>query len=245
MKKIDCIQGKEQWHRERMCRPTASEFKYLVTPKWEIRKWTTEMPNTYLAAKLAERWKGEPNEGFYSAAMEQGSLREKQAIPWYEGIYDAEIERVGFVASDDGRIGCSPDGMFPDGSPLELKVPEPKNHTKYLLAGVVPEEYTVQVQGEILVCEKDHGTFMSWRPDFPKLVVQVSQIDEAKKALREALAAFLAKFDEGWRRLVEMNGGELPPPPPTIERGEDGSVTKTMAGRESEVTQWLRNGERR
>lgn len=229
MKKHFMKQRTTEWFMVRIGICTASEFKNLVTPEFKIRSWSTEMPNTYLAAKLSEKWKGEPDEGYSSFAMEQGEIRENQAIPWYEDVFEVEIERVGFITTDDGRIGASPDGLIGAKRGIEIKVPLPKTHVRYLLKRELPDEYEAQVHGNILVADAEGWAFMSWRPEFPKLVMQVERDEEKCKVLQGALWDFSERFEKAWARLLDMNGGP-PPPPPTIEIDEDGTVIKTLAG---------------
>ena len=229
MKILNVKQGSAEWLEARMGICTSSELKNLITPKMEPRKWSTEMPNTYLAAKLSEKWRGEPDEGFVTADMENGSIREHQAIPWFEGIYEVPIKRVGFVVSDDGSFGFSPDGMFADGGGIECKIPSPKTHAKYLLAGeVVPDGYLPQVHGSIYGAGSAYWKFLSWRPDFPKLVVNTERNEVFCATIAEAVEEFNERFGRAWKRLVEMNGGEPERPKIETEMGSDGSVTKRI-----------------
>ncbi len=233
MKKIKCKQGTPRWLQLRAGIPTASEFKNLISPTFEIRKWSTEMPNTYLATKLAEKWRGMPAETFSSNAMEQGAIREHQAIPWYEGIYDNPVEKVGFITTDDGLIGASPDGLIAPNRGIECKVPEPPTHTKYLIGGKLPDEYAAQVHGSMYVAGADSWVFMSWRPEFPKLVLLIERDDKKIAILAEALAEFNDRLANGWRKLLELNGG--PPPAPPIIEADDDSVTLTQPGTTGEM----------
>lgn len=200
-------QGSEAWLFARAGIPTASEFDNLVSPvKLEIR--TGETPKTYLATKVAERWYGPlPQPPVF--AMEQGNILEERARPWYEFTYGKVTEQVGFITSDDGRIGCSPDGWF-GGSGIEIKCPQIVAHTKYLLAGKLPDDYKLQVQGSMLVTGAPVWTFLSYHNSFPKLVLTIERDEKAIAVLREALDQFLEKLDAAYARLCELNGG--PPP---------------------------------
>lgn len=210
-------QGSEAWLRARAEIPTASEFSNLVTPKGKLREG--EMLKSYLAEKLAQKWLGGPLPGFGSWATEQGTLREDKAIPSYCFEYGVEIDRVAFCTSDDGRVGCSPDGLIGEDSGIEVKCPQPQNHVKYLLAGVVPDDYVIQVQGALFVTGRPNWVFLSYCPKFPALVLTVEPDPEMQEALAGALALFLTKFDSGWQRLIELNGGEPPQKPkPSTER---------------------------
>lgn len=206
-------QGSQEWMEAHCGIPTASEFKNLVTKKMEIRPWSTEMPNTYLARKLAEAWGG-PLMQASAFVLEQGKILEEKAIPWYELEYEEKVRRVGFCTTDDGRIGCSPDGLIGDDGGLESKSPLLQTHIKYLLSGKLPEDYVPQVHGSMLVTGRQWWRFMSYRRNFPKLVIQINRDDEIQETLGDALHGFLERFDRAWAILLEKNGG----PPPKREK---------------------------
>jgi len=201
-----------EWMLARSGIPTASEFDNLISPTWEIRKG--QMPVTYLARKLGEWWLGGPLMGFSTLDMEFGQILEEQAIPFYELEYGVEIQRVAFITTDDGRIGCSPDGLIGDGSGIEIKCPEPHTHVQYLLDGDVPSKYLAQVHGAMYVTGRPTWQFMSYRRRFPHVLVHVERDDEIQQKIDEALLLFLARFERGQQRLIELNGG--PPTRPAI-----------------------------
>src|SRR5688572_16133076 len=107
-------QGTLGWIMARTGIPTASEFDALVTPEWKIRAGATH--KTYLAKKVAEAWSGTPLPGWNTIDMDFGKILEDEALPFYTLETGAEIKRVGLITTDDGAIGCSPDGMLPDGT---------------------------------------------------------------------------------------------------------------------------------
>jgi exodeoxyribonuclease (lambda-induced) len=166
---------------------------------------------SYVARKLAEKWLGAPLQTFKSGDMDQGSIRETEAWPWYALTYDRELTRPGFIVSDDGRCGCSPDGIVEgERFGLEIKCPDADTHVAYLLAGTLPAEYIMQVQGSMLVTGFDHWTFLSYHPRFPQFVLDVARDEDAIAAIREGLDAFWEKFDIGWNSLVAANDGSSP-----------------------------------
>lgn len=198
-------QNSLQWLTARAGIPTASEFNQLLTPKFEIR--TGEMPKTYLARKLAEYWLGGPLPGFGTLDMEFGQILEQEAKPWFALEYDLQIESVGFVTTDDGRVGCSPDGLITDSNGIEIKCPEPQTHCKYLLAGTLPPDYAAQVHGAMYVTGGSHWYFVSYRRRFPALVLLVERDEKIQEAIDSALGEFLARFETAKERLIELNGG--------------------------------------
>lgn len=208
MKILPHPQGSVEWQIARAGIPTASEFDNLISPTWKIR--TGEMPRTYLAAKLAEAWLGGPLIGFNTFDMEQGRILEEEARPWLELELEMAVQSVGLITTDDGRAGCSPDGvvMEPAGTfGIEIKCPQPTAHVKYLLSGEVPHEYLAQVHGGMYVTGFDSWKFLSYRRNFPKLLLAVERDEEIQEQIGEALGTFMEQFEEQMKRLEEINGG--------------------------------------
>jgi len=208
VKIVDVAQGSVEWLEARAGIPTASEFDALITPKGEPRRG--EGVKSYLALKLAERWCGPILGGGNSFATEQGKILEGECFPWLEFEFEWKLSRVGFITTDDGRVGCSPDGLIdPDGG-CEIKAPEAKTHIKYLLDGKVPAEYIAQIQGSLFVTQRSFWRFISYRRHFPPVMINVYPDPAFQEGLAETLSIFLDTLDRSYAYLVEKNGG--PPP---------------------------------
>lgn len=207
MKIIDCAQGSESWLNVRAGVPTASEFDNLVTPEWKER--TGQMPETYMYRKLAERLMGKPlisaGSSFFT---EQGQILEREALPWFSFETDMRIDRVGFVTTDDGRVGCSPDGLIGEDGGIECKCPAPDTHLKYLLAGELPKEYRAQVHGSLYVTGRAWWIFMSYCREFPPLTVRVARDEKIMAALKGPLDHFLASLDAAYAKVKTLAIGE-------------------------------------
>lgn len=208
MKIHPAAQNTVAWLEARCAIPTASEFAKLVTPLGKM--CTGKDLDTYQAKKLAEWWGG-PLMGGNSFATDQGHLGEDDAIPWYELHTGQTVQRVGLCLTDDERAGCSPDGLIGEDGGLEIKCPQRPAHIKYLLAGVVPPDYVIQVQGCLYVTQRKYWTFVSYSRGLPKLVLNALPDPTLQEAIKEALNAFLVRFQAGKERLIELNGGEGPP----------------------------------
>lgn len=204
MKILDVKQGSDEWLAARLGIVTASELDALVTPLWKAR--TGDGTRTYLARKIAERWRGQPLTAYHGGSMEQGSLREDEAFSWYELDRDVTMRKVGFILTDDGKMGCSPDGLMDDGG-IEIKCPEPHTHVGYLLDGELPSEYRAQVYGSMLVTGLPRWNFMSYCRGFPPLVLTIESDPAVMEAIRSAVAAFQTRLDEAWKKIVDRNGG--------------------------------------
>lgn len=213
MKRYDCAQGGAEWLQLHVGIPTASEFANLVTPEFKMK--SGEVPSAYLAKKVAEAWLGGPLPGFTSFATDQGKLLEEEAIPGAVLEYGWKIDRVGFCTTEDGRIGCSPDGLLGEDSGLEIKCPNMETHVRYLLAGEVPDKYLAQVHGSMLVTGRPEWKFLSYRRRFPPLLITVARDEAIQAKLLEALTLFLGRFDRAMERMTELNGGPPPPKPAT------------------------------
>jgi len=200
--------------------PTASEFGHLVTPKTFKVRDGKEM-DSYVARKLAEAWGG-PIMGFQGGVMDQGTILESEAIPWFEFEFDTQVRRVGFITSDDGKMGCSPDGWVDGDYGIEIKCPQPEQHVRNLLAGKVPDNYLMQVHGSMLITKTGLWKFISYRRGFPKLILNVQRDEAIEEALTDALELFHMKFKVGWDYLCELNGGA--PEPRTKPVSADDSV---------------------
>lgn len=213
-----------EWLAARLGKVTASEINSLVSDKGEVRKGET--PKTFLAEKLAESWQGAPLDAFQSFAMGQGVILEEKAVPYAALMYDLEIKQVGFIETHDGRAGCSPDGVCfgddpkiflpneptalaenPNWTGMEIKCPELKTHVKYLIDGKLPAQYMPQVQFSMWVTGCNTWHFMSWSRVLPAFHVLVERDEEFQEAISEALALFYPLFDNGMKRLQEINGG--------------------------------------
>lgn len=202
MKIHNCAQGELEWTRLRLGRPTASEFDALLTPFFAPR--TGEGVFTYLCKKLVEKWQGHALPGFSSYATEQGSILEEEALPWYAFEYGCEPSRPGFIESEDGRCGCSPDGLVGEEYGIEIKCPLAETHTGYLLGQTLPKAYAAQVYGSLFVTGLPEWRFISYRRGFKKLVVIVKRDEEIMERIGEALASFYKRFDDAMQQMKEL-----------------------------------------
>ena len=220
------VQNTSWWETARAGIPTASEFHNLITPKFKPRDG--EMAESYFYMKLSERWTGTPTPGKKTLEMDFGSILEEKAKPHYEFMFDETIAPCGLATTDDGKIGCSPDGLIGEDGGIEIKCPEAKTHTKYLMVGKLPDDYVLQVYGSIFVTGRAWWKFMSYRRDFPAFVTLIDRDEKINAVIEETLKSFCDRLDAGYRRLCEMNGGppkRLAPNPQPQPKPDDGEVT--------------------
>jgi hypothetical protein len=200
----DFPQYSPEWWDARCGVPTASEFSRIVTPaKGDYSKGA----EGYIAELIAEQ--ADPHYGevetYVSAAMRNGTMMEPEARRFYEFERGADVEEVGFCLTDDGRFGCSPDGLVGDDGGLELKSPEHKTHVKYLLSGEVPTEYKPQVHAQLIITGREWCDFMSYARGLPPLLVRVEPDDYTAK-VRAAMDTFWGEYQEALGKIRALGG---------------------------------------
>jgi len=119
----------------------------------------------------------------------------------YEFEQGVSTTVVGFMTTDDGRIGASPDRLVV-GAPglLEIKVPAPQNHIAYMVDGF-GSDYFVQVQGQLLVADDrewvDRYSYSDEMPPYQERTYRdmpfVRKLGDALEEFNDQLAAMLER----------------------------------------------------
>lgn len=199
MKIIRCEHGSDAWHAARLGIPTASQFHRLITPGGK----PSAQADGYLYELVAGRLLGHPVSTEAVGWMERGVITEAEAVAYYEMQAGRDTERVGFVATDDGRTGCSPDRLVgPDGL-LELKCPSAAVHVGYLLEADAPK-YRAQIQGQLWITGRQWVDFLSYCPELPPALVRYERDEKYIEALAEAVADFSLRLDEAHAKLLAL-----------------------------------------
>jgi hypothetical protein len=143
---------------------------------------------------------GEINHNDYTNShMERGHEQEPLAIQAYEELNFIDVDPGGFI--DNGKTGCSPDGIV--GEPGLLEVKSVLNHVHYdcIQSGTYDKKYKWQLAHNLKESGRDWIDFISWCPTFCRdkqlYVVRISR-DDFKgefKAIENRLEQF--------RKLVE------------------------------------------
>ncbi len=226
----DCTQGSQRWLELRAGIPTSSDFDKIVTPGGKPSKSASD----YCNRLLVERMLGRPLIGVSMPWMERGKQMESEAVKYYELIRDVETTPVGFMTTDDGRIGASPDRLVGERGLLEIKAPTDETHSKYLAAHIdallgedksVAETYKVQVQGQLFVAERDWTDIESYYPGLPECITRIGRDEAFIATMRILLYEFVALFDSRLAKLTAlgyMDGGAIRRPQPEVEVGAFG-----------------------
>jgi YqaJ-like viral recombinase domain len=191
-------QGSAEWYRLRLGIPTSSNFHKIVTPAGAPSKQAVK----YLYRLVAERLLNETmdDEIGYVKWVAAGKDNEPYAVKQFEFVNEVELLPGGFVTSDDGRIGASPDRIFKGHrESLEIKSPAPWTQLQYLLEG--PEDaYIAQTQGHLLVGDGFEAvhfyTYNPRTPPFHKIILR-------DRGFQAILASALSSFCDVLDRTTE------------------------------------------
>jgi hypothetical protein len=187
--RTDFQQGSAEWYAARLGIPTSSNFDKIITPaKGDFSK----SARGYAMYLVAETMLGQTLESLdHIEWIARGKELEPQAARVYQALNDlddADMRAVGFVTTDDGMVGASPDRLVLDGG-LEIKCPAPHTHIGYLLDGP-NDAYRPQVQGQLYVAELEWVDFFSWHPAMPPARVRFYRDEPYIQKLQSALVEF-------------------------------------------------------
>ena len=196
----DVEQGSEAWHKLRIGRPTASKFGEIISPK---KLQPSASAEKYMHQLLAEWIIGQPCNMVSNKFMERGTELEPEARKLYELLHH-NVDQIGFCTTDDGLVGCSPDGLIGKDGGLEIKCPMAPTHVKYLLdPAKLYEDYKLQVQGSIFVTGRSWWDMWSYAPGMPGVIYRVEPDDVVQNALSAHLKIFTQELEIFKQRLIE------------------------------------------
>lgn len=200
-----CEQGTDEWLDLRKGVASASNFKKLIAPKTEKPSATAKKYAKELALELA--YHELKAESFKSAAMEDGNVREELARQSYQERTLNLVEEVGFITSDCGNFGYSPDGLVGDDGLIEIKCLEAEAHSAILLNGAkeMPDDYKCQVQGGLWLSEREWCDFVAYgkikNEEKNLIIIRVFRDEEFIKKLEVEARNCVALRDEILKEL--------------------------------------------
>lgn len=207
-------QGTPAWLALRLGIPTASEFDRIVTPTGKL----SAQARAYAHRLTAERLLNRPMDGLdHLEWVARGKELEPEAARMYEFQKEAKTVKVGFVTTDDGQTGASPDRLAGDAGLLEIKCPAPHTHIGYLLDGMPADaKYKPQVQGQLLVAEREWTDFMSYSPEMPPAIIRTVRDEPFIRTLRQALDEFNDMREEMYQRALALGAFQVAPQVQTV-----------------------------
>lgn len=197
----DLVQKSPEWIAARLGVVTASAVAMIVTPaKLEASKSIGPL----IAELAAERILRMPCDDAKGPWMDRGTELESEARAWF-AFHREPVEEVGFISSDDGRVGCSPDGIKEGAWGLEAKCPSAKVHVQYLLDHDLFRAYMpLQPQLGLWLTGWPLWYRMSYCPGMPTLVLEERPNPLVFDAFTKHIPPVLAKVDAAYALLVAM-----------------------------------------
>jgi hypothetical protein len=202
----NCAQYDAEYDRLKLGLPTSSNFNKILTP---AGKPSTQW-RSYACHLLAERILQRKIDTYTSPAMERGLIIEADAVRWYEFDTEETTQPIGFVTTDDGKIGCTPDRLVGDEGLIELKCPLPQTQMEYWITGEINDRYWPQLQGQLYVTERKWVDIISYHEELPKVVIHVERDEDYIEKLAKELDIFNHFIDRIMERL--QVGGETAVP---------------------------------
>ncbi len=190
-------QGTDGWLAERCGHATASRFADIMAI---TKNGPSAARRNYLLELATERLTGQPAWRYPTAAMRWGSDHEAEACETYSWLSDCQIAETPFVRHPlIDWLGCSPDRLVGSTGLVEVKCPAVSaGHIETILDGGIPERHRAQVQGQMLVTDREWCDFVSYDPRMPehlRLYVCRAPRDETyiRDELLPAIESFLAE----------------------------------------------------
>jgi hypothetical protein len=198
MKLYRVQQASSDWYALRAGVPTASNFHKIVTPKGAASGQAAKYAYRLIAERLLKETMDD--QLGYVQWVEWGKGQEGNAVATLAFIDNLELEPGGFITTDDGRLGASPDRLLTGHKEgVEVKCPSPWVQIGRLLDGL-DDDYRPQVQGHILVGDFDAVHFYSWHPQTPPYHLITRPDPVFQSILRSALSAFCDHLDRATER---------------------------------------------
>lgn len=198
----DVEQRSEEWHALRAglvtgsCAPAIMAVRKRGTGELAVRRDLRHR-------LVVERLTGNPIEKSIrqTDSMAHGVECEPDAVAAYEVFSGRLVRRIGFIAHNHLKAGCSPDGVVGEfEGAIECKCPDSTTHLSYLKAKVVPEEYFGQVVHTLWLTGASWVDFVSFDPRFPEplrlFVKRVHREDIDVNAYEDALSLFLSEVEQ-------------------------------------------------
>ena len=186
----ECHQGTPEWFKLKAGVPSSSSFSKLVTG---TGKSSTQLGDYAMQLALEKGFKGPIDDGFSgNKYTERGQELEESARLDYAMTRQAKIREVGFITDDLMKYGASTDGLVNEDGALEIKCLISKTFGELILTlnkngGQTPPGYVPQIQGELLVTERDWVDLVFWHPRFEPIIHRHYPIPDFQKLLKSQI----------------------------------------------------------
>ena len=186
----DVEQGSIHWLYLKLGRLSASEMEKVVTPTGKPSTQVTKLAYKLATERLLNEQMGNID---FLEAIARGKELEPEARRAYTLETGLEVTPVGFVTTDDGEIGASPDGLVNDNGKrggVEIKCPNPMRIMEWINEGF-GKDYQIQVQSQMYVGELDFVDRWGYHPQCPSVFVRTYRDEKLIKIIADESDKFL------------------------------------------------------
>jgi hypothetical protein len=118
---------------------------------------------------------------------DRGHEFEPLALIDYSTKFFYDVSPMGFIESDNGLYGCSPDGLIGENGMIQVKCPIFATQRGYLENPKVPTTYYKQMQFELFVSEREYNIFYSFHPRLKEVMIKVERDEVVIKQIETAI----------------------------------------------------------
>ncbi len=199
-----CEQRSDEWYALRAGVATASDFDCIITPTGQPVKSEKSKAYMYKLISCLVLGMDEAAMVVPTGPMQRGMIMENDACDYYSLVNSSpDMEKVGFILSDNKMYGASPDRLIGKDGILEIKCPNASTHIGYLLNEEIDKQYWPQVQGQLLLAEREWSDWMSYHDYIRPIIVRTYRDEEYISRLQEALTIFSDNYMEAVNKLIE------------------------------------------
>lgn len=163
----DLKQGSPEWFAVRAGKFTASTFSTLFMGKG------TKGYNDLINTAVYERLTSDIPESYESEWMKRGKELEPLARLEYELTTFDKVSEIGFIEESEW-VGCSPDGLVGEDGMIQIKSPKFNTFINYCLnPKLVSQEYTYQIQGELMISGRAWSDLFVYHPKMKPLIIRI------------------------------------------------------------------------
>lgn len=199
----DVEQKSIAWFQLRCGKITASELSNILQPK-KLELSSTAKEKAYELA--VERILGISEEGVTTPIMEYGNEMEIVARQDYNDNFN-KVREVGFVENNSFgfQFGCSPDGLFVDGSSaIEIKSLCGKKYMKAILDNEIDPKHILQMQSTMLICEIPYMDYIAYHEGLILKPIRVEANEDIQAKIIAAGRQVEIWIQEAIRRYNEV-----------------------------------------
>lgn len=198
----NAAQGSDAWLACRKGRITGSRFRDALdrTAKGEL----SSKAKLYALDTARERFGGSAAPVYVNAAMRMGTEQEPLARAEYEAETGNVVLEAGFAYTDDGRFGCSVDGLVGKDGMVEIKTMVSSDTLFTAMVDGDHSAYMAQIVGSLWILGRQWCDLILWAPDLPigcMKIVRIIRDEAAITRLSAGLLAFDAVVEGHFSRL--------------------------------------------